>query len=71
MGHCCASEPNESSLKINYCKTDGWIGIFEIGVTYGVMRLDTDRKGLLARCKATEKNESRVDDYTGMHIQLE
>lgn len=71
MGTYYGSDPNESSLRITYSRNDGWIGIFEIGIIYNVMRLDTERKGLLARCKATEKNESRVDDHTGMHIPLE
>lgn len=53
---------DEYSLRITYSKTDGWVGIFAIGVIYGIMRLDTDRKALLARCKATEKNEARMDD---------
>ena len=65
-----ASDHDDSSLRITYSKTDGWVGIFEIGVIYGIMRLDTDRKALLARCKATEKNESRKDDHTGMDIPL-
>lgn len=65
------SHDDDSSIRIIHSKTDGWVGVFKIGVIYGVMRLDTDRKALLARCKATEKNESRVDDHTGMDIALE
>lgn len=53
---------DEYSLRITHSQTDGWIGIFAIGVIYGIMRLDTDRKALLARCKATEKNEARMDE---------
>lgn len=64
-------DPADSSLRITYSKADGWTGIFRIGVIYGVMRLNTDRKALLARCKATEKNESRRDSHTGMDIPLE
>lgn len=65
------SENDDSDLRITYSKADGWVGIFNIGVIYGVMRLDTDRKALLVRCKATEENESRVDDHTGLDIPLE
>lgn len=71
MDNYHSSNPDDSSLRITYSKTDGWVGIFEIGVIYGVMRLDTDRKALLARCKATEKNESRLDDGPGMDLSLE
>ncbi|KAL9075007.1 MAG: hypothetical protein Q9161_001938 [Pseudevernia consocians] len=65
------SQDDDSSLRIIDKKTDGWVGTFKIGVIYGVMRLDTDRKALLGRCKATEKNKSRVDDHTGLEISLE
>ncbi|CAF9938260.1 hypothetical protein IMSHALPRED_000733 [Imshaugia aleurites] len=63
---------NSSTGYINIIpsKADGWIGIFEIGIIRGVMRLDTDRKALLARCKATQKNKYRVD-HSGMLIPLE
>ena len=61
-----------SSLRITYNEKEGWVGIFSIGIIYGVMRLGTDRKALLARCKATEKNEARIDDHTtDEDIQLE
>ena len=63
--------PNQGSIRITYSKQEGWVGIFSIGVIYGVMKLGTDRKALLARCKATEKNEARIDDYTEMEIPLE
>ena len=53
-----------SSLRITYSEKEGWVGIFSIGVIYGIMKMDTDRKALLARCKATEKNEARIDEYT-------
>ena len=62
---------NDSSLRITYSEIDGWVGIFRIGVIYGVTRLDTDRKALLVRCKATEKNESRIDECTEMQVPLE
>lgn len=61
---------DEYSLRITYSETDGWVGIFAIGVIYGIMRLDTDRKALLARCKATEKNEARTD-VRGFEVSLE
>ena len=61
----------DSSLRITYSEKEGWVGIFSIGVIYGVMKLGTDRKSLLARCKATEKNEARIDDHTEMEIPLE
>lgn len=64
-------DDDDSSLEITYTKADGWVGSFKIGVIYGVMRLDTDRKALLARCKATEKNESRVDGLAGVAIPLD
>lgn len=64
-------DDNDSSLRITYSEIDGWVGIFRIGVIYGVMRLDTDGKALLARCKATEKNESRIDECTEMQVPLE
>ena len=64
-----------SSLRITYSEKEGeekgWIGIFSIGIIYGVMKLGTDRKALLARCKATEKNEARIDDDIGVQIPLE
>ena len=53
----------DPKLRITFSDTDGWIGIFHIGVIYGVMRLDTNRKALLARCKATEKSEIRENVY--------
>lgn len=55
-------EDDEYSLRITHSETDGWVGIFAIGVIYGIMRLDTDRKALLKRCKATQKNEARLDE---------
>ena len=61
----------DSSLRITYSEKEGWVGTFSIGIIYGVMKLGADRKALLARCKATEKNEARIDDYTGMEIPLE
>ena len=64
-------DDNDSSLRITYSEIDGWVGIFRIGVIHGVMRLDTDGKALLARCKATEKNESRIDECTEMQVPLE
>ena len=64
-------DDNDCSLRITYSEVDGWVGIFRIGVIYGVMRFDTDRKALLARCKATEKNESRIDEDTEMIVSLE
>lgn len=54
----------DSSLRITYNKEEGWVGIFDIGVLYGVMQLGTDRKALLARCKAIEKDEARSDSDT-------
>lgn len=60
----------DSSLRITYDEREGWVGIFSIGIIYGVMKLSTDRKALLARCKATERNEARIDDHTGMDIPL-
>ena len=60
-----------SSLRITYSEKEGWVGIFFIGVIYGIMRLGTDRKALLARCKATEKNEARIDEYTITEMTLE
>ncbi len=71
MDNYHGSGEDDSSIRITHSKTDGWVGIFNIGVLYGVMRLNIDRKSLLARCKATEKNESRVDDRTEMDIPLE
>lgn len=71
MDNFHGTDDDDSSLRITYTKADGWVGIFKIGVIDGVMRLDTDRKALLARCKATEKNESRVDDLTGTDIPLD
>ena len=71
MDSYCGLNPDEYSLRITYSKVDGWIGIFKIGVLYGVMRFDVDRKALLARCKATDKNEARLDEYTEMTIPLE
>ena len=59
-----------SILRITYSEKEGWIGIFSIGIIYGVMKLGTDRKALLARCKATEKNEARIDDYTELEVPL-
>ena len=67
----CDSPYEHSSLRITYSKTDGWVGIFSIGIIYGVMRLSTDRKALLARCKATERNESRIDGFLDIQVPLE
>ena len=61
----------DSSLRITHSEKEGWVGIFSIGIIYGVMKLGTDRKALLARCKATEKHEARIDDYTEMEVPLE
>ena len=60
-----------SSLRITYSEREGWVGIFSIGVIYGIMKVGTDRKALLARCKATEKNEARIDEYTMTEMTLE
>ena len=62
---------DEGFLRITYSEKEGWVGIFSIGVIYGIMKLGTDRKALLARCKATEKNEARIDEYTITEMTLE
>ena len=56
---------DDSSLKIFYRNTVGWVGHLKLGIIYGVMGLHIDRKALLARCKAREKNKSREDDHGG------
>ena len=61
----------DSSLRITYNEEEGWVGIFSIGVLYGVMKLGTDRKALLARCKAIEKDEARSDSDTETDKSLE
>ena len=62
---------DEGSLRITYSEKEGWVGIFSIGVIYGIMKMGTDRKALLARCKATEKNEARIDEYTITEMTLQ
>ena len=59
------TDDNNADLIITYRKADGWVGIFEIDVIHRAMRSDTGRKALLARYKATEKNEARVNDPLG------
>ena len=59
------------SLRITYRENAGWIGSFSIGMIYGIMKLGTDRKALLARCRATEEDEARIDDHTGTDVSRE